>query len=299
MDNYDQEIRNSKPDGLYNSCKACEKKYYMEEVNRERCKIRSKMWRIKNIGTAKAASKAWYDAHKRRHYTKEDPKRIRLSAKEERDIINSLKIGKGCVDCGDTYAPHCMDFDHVRGEKHYSVSQMLGNGFRLETILDEIKKCDLVCANCHRIRTDKKKLKSKNRRRLIFNEKIALLKSKPCFDCARVFSSEAMEFDHVRGEKITEISHMHDAPWSKVLAEIAKCDLICSCCHRKRTKERRGSGPLPDPVGVKILKSWHKLAGTMFDGDLSKIAGISKSAVTWYRHRMGIPSFRQISWRCD
>lgn len=47
-----------------------------------------------------------------------------------------------------------MDFDHVRGEKSYDVSKMVQLAFGLETIKFEIGKCDLVCANCHRVRTE-------------------------------------------------------------------------------------------------------------------------------------------------
>jgi hypothetical protein len=46
-----------------------------------------------------------------------------------------------------------MDFDHVRGEKLFDVSRMVGPGLSLELIKAEIAKCDVVCANCHRIRT--------------------------------------------------------------------------------------------------------------------------------------------------
>ena len=61
---------------------------------------------------------------------------------------------KPCVDCGGKFPPECMDFDHVRGEKLFSVMMRLtASKVRLET---EIAKCDLVCANCHRIRTKKR-----------------------------------------------------------------------------------------------------------------------------------------------
>jgi len=46
-----------------------------------------------------------------------------------------------------------MDFDHVRGEKVLSISAMVHKGFSWESILAEIAKCDVVCSNCHRIRT--------------------------------------------------------------------------------------------------------------------------------------------------
>jgi hypothetical protein len=57
------------------------------------------------------------------------------------------------MDCGQTFPPYVMDFDHVRGEKKYNVGLMASSGYSLKMIAAEIQKCDLVCANCHRIRT--------------------------------------------------------------------------------------------------------------------------------------------------
>ena len=52
------------------------------------------------------------------------------------------------MDCDGTFPPYVMDFDHVRGEKLYNVGEM--GTHSLEGIIDEISKCDLICANCHR-----------------------------------------------------------------------------------------------------------------------------------------------------
>lgn len=57
-----------------------------------------------------------------------------------------------CADCGGKFAAVCMDFDHVRGEKSFNIAA----GVRwksTEALLAEMSKCDLVCANCHRVRT--------------------------------------------------------------------------------------------------------------------------------------------------
>jgi len=57
-----------------------------------------------------------------------------------------------CVDCGIQYPPYVMEFDHVRGEKIHKISWMITN-VSWSILEDEIKKCDLVCANCHKERT--------------------------------------------------------------------------------------------------------------------------------------------------
>lgn len=58
-----------------------------------------------------------------------------------------------CVDCKGEFPEVCMDFDHVRGNKRMNLSQMMGMGYARKYLVAEIAKCDLVCANCHRIRT--------------------------------------------------------------------------------------------------------------------------------------------------
>lgn len=69
-------------------------------------------------------------------------------------------------------------------------------------------------------------------------EQIALLKSKPCADCGLRFEPCCMDFDHRDpATKLLDISIMvkRFMPWRKVLEEIAKCDVVCVCCHRLRT----------------------------------------------------------------
>jgi hypothetical protein len=46
-----------------------------------------------------------------------------------------------------------MDFDHVRGEKVGILSRLSGGRMAWSKVLNEIAKCEVVCSNCHRIRT--------------------------------------------------------------------------------------------------------------------------------------------------
>lgn len=73
--------------------------------------------------------------------------------RENLDKINILKSETPCADCGNTFHPICMDFDHVRGEKRQEVSRLVSDGHTWEILKEEIDKCDIVCANCHRIRS--------------------------------------------------------------------------------------------------------------------------------------------------
>lgn len=54
-----------------------------------------------------------------------------------------------CVDCGEA-DPLVLDFDHVFGVKLKSISAMISAGTKLFTLKEEIMKCQVRCANCHR-----------------------------------------------------------------------------------------------------------------------------------------------------
>lgn len=65
--------------------------------------------------------------------------------------LAKIKTDRGCVDCGYNAHGAALDFDHLSDDKSFSVGHA---GFRSdEVILAEIAKCEVVCANCHRIRT--------------------------------------------------------------------------------------------------------------------------------------------------
>lgn len=61
---------------------------------------------------------------------------------------------RGCTDCGlvNLEHPEIFDFDHVREGKAKPVSNYLTSG-TLEELAEEIARCEVVCSNCHRIRT--------------------------------------------------------------------------------------------------------------------------------------------------
>ena len=79
---------------------------------------------------------------------------IKTNQYKRRIFISKLK-NKPCVDCKGWYEPCQMDFDHRDPkEKVHSISWLAH--CRLSLLLKEIAKCDLVCANCHRLRSAKK-----------------------------------------------------------------------------------------------------------------------------------------------
>lgn len=69
--------------------------------------------------------------------------------------ITDLLKNRPCIDCHGWFEPCQMDWDHVRGIKLFEIGKISARINRKE-LLEEIKKCELVCANCHRLRTFKR-----------------------------------------------------------------------------------------------------------------------------------------------
>lgn len=107
----------SKKDGLSTCCKDCNKHY-----------LKNHYLRNKN-----------YYKNKRKEY----------SNKRLIEFYEFLKT-KQCVDCGNKDI-RVLEFDHV-SDKNFNIAEKINNT-PLTTLMNEINKCDIVCANCHRIRT--------------------------------------------------------------------------------------------------------------------------------------------------
>lgn len=70
--------------------------------------------------------------------------------------MNSLKAGIPCADCGQLFPVFVMHWDHLpEFAKRGEIGTMLAHRSR-DWILEELKKCELVCANCHVLRTVKR-----------------------------------------------------------------------------------------------------------------------------------------------
>lgn len=80
-----------------------------------------------------------------------------------RAYIRTYKQHQPCADCGQRYASYIMEFDHTRGEKRFELSNPPAKCL-LDEIQQEIEKCDVVCANCHRHRTVTRRMTRKQQR---------------------------------------------------------------------------------------------------------------------------------------
>jgi hypothetical protein len=66
---------------------------------------------------------------------------------------SSLKQGKSCADCGGVFPPVAMQWDHLPGQPKAGELANLIRKHNKSRILAEIEKCELVCSNCHAVRT--------------------------------------------------------------------------------------------------------------------------------------------------
>lgn len=116
---------------------------------------------IKGTSLRKDQSKRYYERHRedilaKRTRERENPKvrnRKRGHEKELQEYVIEQKHMQPCVDCQECFPHFVLDFDHVRGIKVANVARLVSQCVSLEMIRQEIAKCAIVCANCHRFRT--------------------------------------------------------------------------------------------------------------------------------------------------
>ena len=82
--------------------------------------------------------------------------------------------------------------------------------------------------------------KARNKRTKRYQEIIKRAKNIPCADCGMHYPSYVMDLDHVRGKKEfpVGIAAGKQVSFNRLVAEIAKCEVVCSNCHRERTHSR-------------------------------------------------------------
>lgn len=95
----------------------------------------------------KAAQRRYYDKNAEAY-----AERGRIYRTQMTTEVNRIKEASPCTDCGESYPACVMQFDHTGDDKVLAVSRLLrSKGW--PTVLDEIAKCELVCANCHAVRS--------------------------------------------------------------------------------------------------------------------------------------------------
>jgi hypothetical protein len=152
------------------------------------------------------------------------------------------------LDCGESDLA-VLEFDHV-GEKKAGIADIVNKGISESRVRAEIECCEVVCANCHRRRTASRQgswraalispdaeyldgSRWRQRRNVLYVRDI--LSRSACLDCQETDIC-VLEFDHV-AEKHKSVSLLMWGEYSlaTLAEEIAKCEIRCANCHRRRT----------------------------------------------------------------
>lgn len=98
----------------------------------------------------------WYPKNKEKHISY-----VRRNKNRVTEFIEQYKRARSCADCGFSGRefPYVLDFDHIDSSavKKFNIGSWSHTVLSIEAIKQEIQKCELVCANCHRKRTFSKK----------------------------------------------------------------------------------------------------------------------------------------------
>lgn len=119
-------------------------------------------WKYKARGIRNTRCKYCQSEVSRQHYQQNKRSYMNRARRREVGVIedNRRRLADylshhPCIDCDGTDV-RVLEFDHVRGHKSGNISRMVGEGYSWSTIKAEIAKCEVRCANCHRIRESQK-----------------------------------------------------------------------------------------------------------------------------------------------
>lgn len=112
----------------YKTCTKCGKTLPITDFN----------WRNKAKGTRRSECKYCHSAYMKQKY------------QQKKRQIQQLKSQMKCAKCGESRG-YVLDFHHLNPEqKENTIARMTSNNYELDKVYDEIKKCIVLCANCHR-----------------------------------------------------------------------------------------------------------------------------------------------------
>jgi hypothetical protein len=247
-------------------CNACKQLLSVAEFN----------YKHRDRGVFQHRCKRCQSRYAREHYQRNTASYLKRIAKNNQRIreknrqrLHNYLSTERCLDCG-IQDLAVLEFDHRDPLlKEYDVSALVGAAFSWSTVLREIAKCDVVCANCHRKRTarqfgwhkvaeprptllphlpkrgtaDYERIKSRrsglarrHRNRLLAWQYLA---DHPCIVCG-VGDPVVLDFDHL-GDKSRDVGWLIAAGCrATILNEISKCRVLCANCHRKHTAWQAG-----------------------------------------------------------
>jgi 5-methylcytosine-specific restriction endonuclease McrA len=203
----------------------------------------------KGQGACKGCRAAYMRERGELHIQQMRAARERRRAEARRYVLGLLATAS-CADCGLTDSL-VLEFDHV-GDKTADISLLVHEGYALRRVEAEVACCEIVCANCHRRRTNMRAggswrldlegrvpadrpLKRRNLRFLLDH-----LRKASCAGCGES-DIVVLEFDHVgpkRGKGVVSLA-FDEYGLEYLRAEVEQCEIRCANCHRRETIRRQ------------------------------------------------------------
>lgn len=116
--------------------------------------IESFAWKSKAKGTRQSHCRTCQKDYRKQHYNSNKAKYVAkanayksVAMDRNMDLLLTYLASHPCVDCGET-DPIVLQFDHVRGVKSFNISRKM-NTSSWASLMKEIEKCEVRCANCH------------------------------------------------------------------------------------------------------------------------------------------------------
>jgi len=106
---------------------------------------------FRSLEDRRAYGRQWYQANKESRIANAKGFKKRLQ-----QSLRDLKESQPCKDCNISYPYYVMQFDHLRDKKDNIAS--LVRLAKSRALREELEKCELVCANCHAVRTHKRRI---------------------------------------------------------------------------------------------------------------------------------------------
>lgn len=129
----------------------------MEKHKENILKLREEGKSYKEIQKILGCSKSTISYHLGEGQIEKTNKRRIGAAEKFKKRIAELKEKNGCTDCKQKLPHYVLEFDHLPEQKKLGGIYKVFKTYGLSIALKEIEKCEVVCANCHKTRTYKRK----------------------------------------------------------------------------------------------------------------------------------------------
>ena len=155
--------------------------------------------------------------------------------RRKKELVDAA--GGRCAACGYAGSVAALEFHH-RDPSTKVFEMGAFSGGSLSRLQEEVGKCDLLCANCHRQRhaamenanTADPVVIHRRKRKL----KAITYMGSTCHGCGRDGAPSLFEFHHWNAaEKEFGVSDGIPRRWERTVAELAKCVMLCANCHRE------------------------------------------------------------------